>query len=310
LVFVAVMLFGGWAFVQSLAAYIFGGAQGGVDFPNMPVPTISVPGGTASPAPVPGYDPSDLPRPNTYDEAEEWVLENALYSESVAARAGCAISSVDPSEVAARELENHLQDVSGCLTEVWAVPLEAAGYEMPRPPVTVYSKPITTGCGKIDEVNASYCSADQRIYLSDKLFTVMSEDLIAESYPMETILAHEFGHAVQARSGILVSSYALENHTESETEKQVISRRVEMQADCFAGQFLGSVAEPSGITKENFQAISELVHGLGDDMLSGIEGASEEHGTGENRLNWLAAGQRTAAISACNTFTVPKSQVR
>jgi predicted metalloprotease len=224
--------------------------------------------------------------------------------------AACAITSIDPGKASSRELESHLGDVSECLAEVWTPPLAASGYELPRPPVTVYSKPITTGCGQIDNVNASYCSADQRIYFSQRLPSALAGDVDAGGFPMEMVVAHEFGHAVQARSGILASGYALEDKAEGEAKKQLVSRRVEMQADCFAGLFLGAVAEPSGITDENVQAISEFVYTLGDDVLSGLEDTSEEHGTGQNRFSWFVDGQRSSSISACNTFTAPESQVR
>ena len=84
------------------------------------------------------------------------------------------------------------------------------GLPAPRPPVTVYTEPITTGCGSLDDVNAVYCAADQHIYYAKPLYKIFPADQQKAPFVVEAVLAHEFGHTIQARSGILIASMAWE----------------------------------------------------------------------------------------------------
>ena len=79
--------------------------------------------------------------------------------------------------------------------------MEAAGFQLPRPPATTYTKPIQTACGALDKVNASYCGADQRIYYSAELPNVFPPEVRNTPFLMEMIIAHEFGH-VDDRHGV------------------------------------------------------------------------------------------------------------
>lgn len=260
-------------------------------------------------APPPDKNPPDLPQPETYGEAKDWLLNNAVYAQSIANPTVCDLPEVNPTTASKAELTKHLNDLTACLMAVWERPLKNAGFKMPRPPATVYTEPITTGCGTLDEVNAVYCAADQRIYYAMPIYKIFPKDLQQARFLIEVIIGHEFGHAIQARSGILISSAAWQQQV-SESEGRVFSRRLETQADCLAGMFTSAVGPSSGLTQSDLATLKKLTYNLGDDVLSGQAGYDGDHGSGKSRQRWFTSGVETVSIGSCNTYDVPASQVR
>lgn len=324
-----VLVVGIGLFAMSLMSFLFGDENGGGTATGRPstvvtteVPTIGPtqtesPPPTATPsrpvdtwqAPEPDFSPPDLPVPETYGEAKDWLVDNAAYAESVLNPTLCDLRPIDASRASVDELTVHLNLLTACLMKVWQEPITDAGFKLPRPPVTVYNEPITTGCGELNEVNAVYCGADQRIYYAKPVYRIFPENLQDARFLVEMIIAHEFGHAIQGRTGILISSAAWQQQG-TEAEGRVFSRRLETQADCLSGMFQSAVAEGAGLTGNDLATLKELTFNLGDDVLTGQAGYDGDHGLGKNRQRWFTAGFETTSIGTCNTYVVPNSQVR
>lgn len=165
-------------------------------------------------------------------------------------------------------------------------------------------------CGDFNEINAAYCSGDQAIYYAQPLLDALGPGVSSTDHAAETILAHEFGHAIQARTAILISEKVLEQQAGSESGAMDLSRRTEVQADCLAGLYVGSVAQSQGIGASQIGGLSTLMYNLGDDVLTGRAGYSASHGTGEARRAWFQRGVSTADIATCNAFTASADAVR
>lgn len=273
------------------------------------VPTATAPTTEPAVVPEPDYNPPPIPQPETYPEATEWLTDNAVYAQTTAIPTDCAVPEIDITTASVTQLTAHFNDLTACLMRVWQEPLEAAGFELPRPPVTVYTEPITTGCGSLDDVNAVYCAADQRIYYAKPLYRIFPPEQQRARFVAEMILAHEFGHTIQARTGILISSMAWEQEVSS-SEARVYSRRLEVQADCFSAMFTTAVAQSSGLSGDDQENLQQVAYNLGDDVLTGQAGYEGDHGSGRARQRWFATGQEGPAVGQCNTYTVPASQVR
>ena len=259
--------------------------------------------------PEPDFSPPAIPEPETYAEAKLWLTQNAVYTESAPIPTDCRVPKIDLPDATVDELTTHLTDLTACLWRVWSPPLEAAGFTMPRPPVTIYNEPITTACGKQEDVNAFYCAADQRIYYAKPLYRIFPADQQRLPFVADTILAHEFGHAIQARTGLLIASIAWEQNV-SKAEGRVYSRRLEMQADCFAGMFTTAVGGASGLSGDDLTKLQAVIFNIGDDVLTGKANYDGDHGLGKNRATWFTVGQKNSLIGRCNTYSVPASQVR
>ena len=186
--------------------------------------------------------------------------------------------------------------------------MKAAGFEMPRPPVTVYNSPVTTACGVMKDVNAAYC-ADQQVYYAMSLAERPAGQGEVDQVRRRVVIAHEFGHAVQGRTGILISDKALEQRA-TDSEATIMSRRTEQQADCFSALYVASVAQSQNLGQKDLQALVDMTYYLGDDVLSGDPNVQGDHGQGRNRQAWFARGVQTNQIGVCNTWVVPATQVR
>jgi predicted metalloprotease len=299
-----VLVIGIGFFAIALTQYLGGGdSQLGGNQPTTPAtaPPVAVP--------EPDFDPPPVPSPETYGEATEWLENNAVYAQTAPIPTDCKVPPIDLPQAGADELSVHLNELTACLWRVWNPPLEAAGFTLPRPPVTVYSEPITTACGEEKSVNASYCAGDQHIYYAEPLYKILPKDQQTLRFVVDTILAHEFGHTIQARTGLFIASAAWEQHV-SKAEGRVFSRRAEMQADCLAGIFTESVAGASDLSGDDLVRLQDVIYNIGDDVLTGEANYDGGHGLGKNRKAWFIVGQQNSDIGKCNTYVVPAKAVR
>ena len=260
--------------------------------------------------PAPDLKPPPLPTVTTVAQAQDTVTNDAIYAQTVPGPTQCSIASMNLATASSPALQTYLTDIVGCLMRVWSGPVSQAGYQLPRPPVVIYSTPVTTGCGKLQTENAVYCGADQKIYYATDLPSLLPPELQSRRFVVETILAHEFGHAVQARTGILISFDGLEGQATTTAEKNGWSRRGEMQADCFSGLFIRSVSKSAGLTQQDLANITATIHAVGDDTLSGKATIDGNHGLAANRVYWVQLGMASTKVSACNTFVAPPDSVR
>ncbi|MDR1768770.1 MAG: neutral zinc metallopeptidase [Propionibacteriaceae bacterium] len=260
--------------------------------------------------PAPDSDPPPIPTVETYTEAAALLTDNAFYDQNSVGAVDCVVDQVDITSASTSQMEKHLNELTACLWRVWNPPVTGAGYELPRPPVTTYTKPITTGCGKADTANAFYCGADQRVYYAMDVYEVIPSSLRKAPFIADTILAHEFGHALQARTGILFAETAFSSSSKvTEDEALDLSRRTEMQADCAAGMFTASVAAANSLDDADVDDLAKMIYSIGDDVLTGKTGYSYDHGLGKNRSTWFFVGVGAKSVGSCNTYTASDEDV-
>jgi len=263
--------------------------------------------------PAPDPNPPALPEPANWDDLYAFLNDNPLYAQTAPAPVRCDIDQINLTTAGKTQLKNHFDQLTACLMRVWGPTLDAAGFQAIRPTVTIYSGQVQSACGKMPDQNALYCSADQQVYYASNLPAIIPSSLRSARFVVDSVVAHEFGHAIQARTGILLSETYYEQEATNQGKDTVASdasRRTEMQADCFAGSFLRSVAQSTGLTASDEKAIGQLFYSIGDDQLSGDPRIDGDHGWGANRQAWLQAGLTTATLTACNTFIADDNTVR
>jgi predicted metalloprotease len=258
--------------------------------------------------PPPDTNPPPIPQPETYEEAQTLITQNPFYSQVTPDPVRCTSDPINVDSASDSQLKRHFDGLMECLVRVWQPPVEGAQFQIVRPTVTIYGSEITTKCGK-SEVNAFYCGADQQVYYSNRLddaVPVVAQD----RWAADVVMAHEFGHALQARTAILISSQALGQQSNDEATQLLFSRRLETQADCLSGMFLNSVAESLGVQQSDVRGILEVYNAVGDDTLSGRANIQGNHGLGRSREYWGNTGLGTTDIGACNTYSAKSSLVR
>jgi predicted metalloprotease len=160
-----------------------------------------------------------------------------------------------------------------------------AAYPQRTTPIPGCQSPETTYTDV--EGNAFYCSdGDFIVYDDDELLPQLVKSLGQSA--VGVVLAHEFGHAIQARAG--------------ELNEQTILK--EQQADCFAGAWAAHLSrgESDGLTfgdKEIKQGLIAMIQVR--DPLNGNANDPNAHGTGFDRVGAFQDGF-TGGVARCKPF--------
>jgi uncharacterized protein len=258
--------------------------------------------------PPPERNPPPIPVPQTYGQAEQWITKSAFYSQTTPVPVRCDSQPINVSTASDPQLKSHFEGLMECLVRVWEPPITNAGFIIVRPTVTIYGEELTTKCGK-SGVNAFYCSADQQVYYSNLLPEALPT-VRRNKWTADIVMAHEFGHALQGRTGILISAAALGQDSGDKGTELQYTRRLETQADCFSGMFMRSVSQSIGVDQQDLDGILQIYVAIGDDELSGNPDIVGNHGLGQSREYWGNTGLSTSDVGKCNTFVVPSKYVR
>ena len=258
--------------------------------------------------PPPDTSPPPIPVPETYEQAEQWITDNTFYDQTAPAPVRCNSQPINVVTASDAQLKAHFEGLIECLVRVWEPPVTNAGFIIVRPTVTIYDEELTTKCGT-SGVNAFYCTADQQVYYSNLLPQALPT-VRQNKWTADIVMAHEFGHALQARTGILISAHALGQNSGDEGTTLQYSRRLETQADCLSGMFLRAVSQSMGVQQQDEEGLVEIYAAIGDDRLSGQPDVVGNHGLARSRKYWGTIGLTTSAVAPCNTFIVSSKLVR
>lgn len=189
----------------------------------------------------------------------------------------------------------------------WAKLLPAqANTRYVDPRLTLFSGRIQSGCGGATSASGPfYCPADGKVYLDTTFFDELSSRFGAPGdFAQAYVIAHEIGHHVQNLLGISDQAEAAMSRG-SRAQRNAVSVRLELQADCFAGIWAKDNAKllDPGDVEEAVRAATAI----GDDRLQQqaqgtVVPDSFTHGTSAQRVHWLQQGIADGTIAGCNTF--------
>lgn len=170
---------------------------------------------------------------------------------------------------------------------------------------------IQSACGFAQSATGPfYCPADRKVYLDLGFFSELHRNLGAPGdFAQAYVLAHELGHHVQTILG--VESQVRSRQSADASERNALSVRMELQADCFAGVWgYHANKEPGGVDLDPGDVDEGLraAAAIGDDRLQRMQGgrvAPERftHGTSEQRAQWLRRGLESGDPNNCDTFS-------
>jgi hypothetical protein len=192
-----------------------------------------------------------------------------------------------------------------CLDAVWRPVLLTGGMPHRTPLSNLAEHPGQTGCGNPDddgeggEFTALYCPADETLYLP--LDRLKSVDRGGPSSHL-AIVAHEYGHHVQQLSGLLGAAADERDKAGDDTPAgHEVTRRIELQANCFAGLFLAAVAAHGSVSRSLAgQAVADFRNG----------GLPDTHGSRAHQASWASRGYQQRTTAACNTWSASVADVR
>jgi predicted metalloprotease len=223
-----------------------------------------------------------------------------------------AISGCETGADANADLDCRITAGFDSIDTYWEGELPALGVAYSRPAVGLFSDRVSTGCGGATSATGPfYCPADATIYLDTSFYAELRTRFGSSGGPLAElyVLAHEYGHHVQNIGGITQGLDLQATGPESD------SVRLEVQADCFAGAWVGAASttlDENGepfllpITDEQVADALSAAAAVGDDRIQ--EAATGEvnpeaftHGTSAQRQQWFETG-RAGGPQACDTF--------
>lgn len=183
------------------------------------------------------------------------------------------------------------------------------GQEYREPTLVLFSGGAQSGCGFAQSaVGPFYCPADEKVYIDLSFFDELSRRFGAPGdFAQAYVIAHEVGHHVQTVLGI-EEQVRKARANMSETEGNVLSVQVELQADCFSGIWANRAHQERGLLEPgDIEEALGAASAVGDDTLQKQAGGrvvpdSFTHGSSAQRTRWFETGYRSGNVEDCDTF--------
>ncbi|MBE3015197.1 neutral zinc metallopeptidase [Microbispora sp. NEAU-D428] len=219
------------------------------------------------------------------------LTRNPLYTTGEFEFFECSELSRRPGDIDTYRI--YLDNLLDCLNRTWREEFTQAGLPFSPPRVRYITKSVNMGCGQYVTSYAVslYCPRNKTIWI------LLSKGQLSDptEFGLFTVIAHEYGHYAQDRAGILYE-FARQYPKLSKKRVNDLNRRIELQAECFSGAFIGSVWRSLGRDQLDW-----------DEQLKWIVG-DKWHGKAGNIRYWLKRGWYGNGPKVCNTFSAPAAR--
>jgi hypothetical protein len=180
-------------------------------------------------------------------------------------------------------------------------------YQPPR--LVLFSRAVESACGMAGSATGPfYCPSDHKVYLDLSFFEDLRTRFGASGdFAQAYVIAHEVGHHVQTLLGISQKVNELQSRANL-SERNKLSVRMELQADCFAGVWAHQAHKSrqileAGDIEEGLNAASAI----GDDRIQRktqghVVPDAFTHGSSAQRVRWFKLGFESGNLQACDTF--------
>jgi uncharacterized protein len=200
--------------------------------------------------------------------------------------------------------------VTGDIQHTWSQKI--GNYQPTR--TVLFRDGIQSACGMSSAATGPfYCPGDRKVYLDLSFFGDLHQKLGAPGdFAQAYVVTHELGHHVQTLLGTNRRVQQLQQQSGPE-EANALSVRLELQADCYAGVWGHSTAQPGrpanapALDPDDVEEGLRAAAAIGDDRLQkmsgrGVRPESFTHGSSQQRVTWLKRGLETGDPNVCDTF--------
>jgi predicted metalloprotease len=157
-------------------------------------------------------------------------------------------------------------------------------------------------------VGPFYCPSDHKVYLDLSFFDDLRTRFgasgdFAEAY----VIAHEVGHHVQTLLGISRKVQELQARV-NPSERNKLSVRMELQADCLAGVWAHQADRNRQILEAgDIEEALNAASAIGDDRIQRktqgyVVPDAFTHGSAAQRVRWFKLGLESGDLQSCDTF--------
>lgn len=223
---------------------------------------------------------------------------------------GQALTECTTAEKANSDIDCRIAGAADSLDTYWEGEID--GYRTTN--VVLFTDQVNTGCGGATSATGPfYCPADESIYVDTAFYDDLRSRFGSSGGPLAEmyVIAHEWGHHIQNSTGIMEG---LDRQTKGPSSDSV---RLELQADCFAGAWVGAastITDDDGevfldpVTDAQIADALSAASAIGDDRIQEstqgeVTPESWTHGSSDKRQEWFTTGLNGGPDS-CNTFEV------
>ncbi|WP_292787552.1 MULTISPECIES: KPN_02809 family neutral zinc metallopeptidase [unclassified Microbacterium] len=228
---------------------------------------------------------------------------------------GSAIQNCDSGADANANVDCRMAGAQVALDAFWEDNVE--GYQAPQ--LIVVDGATSTQCGTASNaVGPFYCPPEETVYIDPTFFQLMQEQFGASAGNLAQlyIVGHEWGHHIQNLLG------TMEKYPNNGTGPGSNGVRMELQADCYSGGWLGRATEQTDAdgdpylekpTEEQIRDALNAASTVGDDHIQEQSGQVNPetwtHGSSEQRQRWFAEGYQNGLDACGQVFTLPADQL-
>ena len=194
--------------------------------------------------------------------------------------------------------------------DVWKDVFAKGGATYKEPRLVLFRGATQTACGQGQAaMGPFYCPGDQKVYIDLGFYETLTKRLGAPGeFAQAYVVAHEVGHHVQNLLGISAKVDKMRGQV-SQADYNVLSVKLELQADCFAGVWAYHANESRQILQGgDIESAMNAAAKIGDDALQRSGGGavmpeSFTHGTSAQRQRWFKTGLTSGSVKSCDTFS-------
>ncbi len=189
----------------------------------------------------------------------------------------------------------------------WTGIFQQQGMQYRHAKLVLFRDSIDSACGMAQSATGPfYCPSDEKVYIDLSFYDELKQRFGAPGdFAQAYVLAHEIGHHVQKLLGI--EGEAQRAMQSNPGERNQVSVKLELQADCLAGVWAHSTEQRNILESGDVDEALRAASAVGDDRLQKmatgrVNPDSFTHGTSQQRMQWFSTGMKNGTIESCNTF--------
>jgi uncharacterized protein len=194
---------------------------------------------------------------------------------------GLILISSEAMPAVGQVLQNKVVFASRDINDMWTRQFQGLGRTWVQPKLYIYSGRIQTPCGGMGNGNAQYCPRNHAVYLNEPF--VSRIDHRVGDFAAITVMAHEYGHAVQLLLGLSsINRYPVQD---------------ELQADCFAGMYALDAMSRKLLDASDLPEANAQSYASGDRSFD-----LNSHGTPQQRVKAFQLGY-SRGLQSCLSYS-------
>jgi uncharacterized protein len=173
--------------------------------------------------------------------------------------------------------------------------------------LVLFRNAIQSGCGFAQSaMGPFYCPLDEKVYIDLGFYEELQRRFGAPGdFAQAYVIAHEVGHHVQKLIG--VEPQVRQAQRRDPSAANLLSVRMELQADCLAGVWGHSTGQREILERGDVEEGLNAAAAIGDDRIQEqttgeVQPEGFTHGSSEQRVHWFRRGLETGDPERCDTF--------